>query len=235
MDNALLSRLYLLLNEVQSELRSYELVDLNLYHQIIEGRKNNISNDFQILNTLFPSLTKEELANLLLFFKMLTTQYNQDKVDLVGTLPIPSPNVRKTVGVVRQLVNEANNHILLTGYAISEFFNDIFELVLMKNTQGVQVDLYVDDNQQVASFLNQFKPNEHQVRIYRYQGKETFSSLHAKVMVVDYQKAFVSSANLSYNGIVNNLELGTLIEGKKVTVINQIFNELLSKGYFKRI
>lgn len=234
MDNVLLSKFYLLLNEIEAELKSYETTDMELYSSIIEGRKNSMSKDFPLLLTLFPSLSKEELSNLLVFIKLLSSKYSQDKVDIVGTLPISVTNVRKTVGVVRQLLNEARSHILITGYAISEYFADIFELVLMKNKNGVQVDLYVDDNQMVTQFLDQIKDKDHLLKIYTYQGKD-FSSLHAKVIIVDYQKAFVSSANLSYNGIVNNLELGTLISGKKVTALTQIFEELNSQGYFKKV
>lgn len=234
MDNVLLSKFYLLLNEIEAEFKSYETTDIELYSSIIEGRKNSMSKDFPLLLTLFPSLSKEELSNLLVFIKLLSAKYSQDKVDIVGTLPISVTNVRKTVGVVRQLLNEARSHILITGYAISEYFADIFELVLVKNKNGVQVDLYVDDNQMVTQFIDQIKDKDHQLNIYTYQGKD-FSSLHAKVIIVDYQKAFVSSANLSYNGIVNNLELGTLISGKKVTALTQIFEELNSQGYFKKL
>jgi phosphatidylserine/phosphatidylglycerophosphate/cardiolipin synthase-like enzyme len=234
MDNVLLSKFYLILNEVEAELKSYEMTDMELYSSIIEGRKNSMSKDFPLLLSLFPSLSKEELGNLLVLIKLLTTKYSQDKVDIVGTLPIAVPNVRKTVGVVRQLLTEAKSHILITGYAISEYFTDIFDLVLAKNSNGVQVDLYVDDNQRVSQFLNQIKNKDHLLNIYTYQGKD-FSSLHAKVLTVDYQKAFVSSANLSYNGIVNNLELGTLISGKKVTALTQIFEDLKNQGYFKKL
>jgi phosphatidylserine/phosphatidylglycerophosphate/cardiolipin synthase-like enzyme len=55
----------------------------------------------------------------------------------------------------------------------------------------------------------------------------------SKSNLVYNQKAFVSSANLSYNGIVNNLEIGSLITGKKVTALNQIFNEMYSQGTLK--
>ncbi|MEH7309269.1 phospholipase D-like domain-containing protein [Neobacillus drentensis] len=234
MDNVLLSKFYLLLNEIEAELKSYEMTDMELYSSIIEGRKNSMSKDFPLLLTLFPSLSKEELGNLLVLIKLLNTKYRQDKVDIVGTLPITVPSIRKTVGVVRQLLNEAKSHILITGYAITEYFTDIFDLVLAKNSNGVQVDLYVDDNQRVTQFLNQIKNKDHQLNIYTYQGKD-FSALHAKVLTIDYQKAFVSSANLSYNGIVNNLELGTLITGKKVTALTQIFEELNTQGYFRKL
>lgn len=234
MDNVLLSKFYLLLNEIEAELKSYEMTEMELYSSILEGRKNSMSKDFPLLLTLFPSLSKDELANLLVFIKLLNTKYSQEKVDLVGTLPISLSNIRRTVGVVRQLLNEAQSHILITGYAISEYFNDIFNLVISQNNKGLKVDLYVDDNKHVSQFLNQIKDKAHSINIYTYQGNE-YSSLHAKVIVVDYQKAFVSSANLSYNGIVNNLELGTLITGKKASALSQIFDELYSKGYFKRL
>lgn len=233
MDTVLLSKLYLLLDEIEAEMRSYETTNIELYSSLLEGRGNLLSKEFSLLLSLFPSISPEELDRMLVLIKLLTDRYNQNKIDIVGTLPIPISNVRRTVGVVRQLLNESKSHILLTGYAISEYFNDIFELVLAKSSQGIKVDLFVDNNQRVAGFLRQLEEKNHSINIYTYQGKDTYSSLHAKVLIVDYQKAFVSSSNLSYNGIMNNLELGTLITGKKVITLKQIFDELLIEGYFK--
>lgn len=52
----------------------------------------------------------------------------------------------------------------------------------------------------------------------------------------DNQKVFVSSSNLSYNGIVNNIEIGTLIEGrKKVDSIDDLFKKLKLKDMFVEI
>lgn len=234
MDNVLFSKLYLLLDEIESEVKSYEMVELELYSSIVQGRNNYLSKDFPLLLTLFPSLTNEEVGNLLILLKLFSAKYSQEKIDLVGTLPIAIPNVRKTIGVVRQLINEAKTHILITGYAISEYFNDIFDLVLARSEQGIQVDLYVDNNEQVSQFLKQFKGRNHKVNIYNYSGKG-FSSLHAKLLVIDFQKAFVSSSNLSYNGIINNLEIGTLITGKKALSLTRIFDELYTQGYFKKL
>ena len=70
---------------------------------------------------------------------------------------------------------------------------------------------------------------------YKYQKNESLSSLHAKVIVVDNQKAFVSSSNLSYNGMVNNVEIGTIIRGAKVREIDNLFKQLIDNRYFIKI
>lgn len=124
---------------------------------------------------------------------------------------------------------------MITGYSISEYSREIFESILRKSQRGIHVEIYINDDQNVSESLERFncRPGKY-LKIYRYMKKDEkeFSALHAKVIVVDKRRAFISSSNLSYNGIINNIELGTLIKTKKAASIHKIFEVLTETGYF---
>ncbi|WP_423827215.1 phospholipase D-like domain-containing protein [Sharpea azabuensis] len=43
------------------------------------------------------------------------------------------------------------------------------------------------------------------------------AALHAKVISVEQKKTLITSANLSYHGQQGNIELGMLVESKKLS------------------
>lgn len=56
------------------------------------------------------------------------------------------------------------------------------------------------------------------------------SSTHAKIMVADYNQAYVGSAELRKNSLVANFEVGCLIKGPQVYGICEIFDLMFSSG-----
>jgi hypothetical protein len=56
------------------------------------------------------------------------------------------------------------------------------------------------------------------------------SSTHAKIMVADYNQAYVGSAELRKNSLVANFEVGCLIKGPHVYGICEIFDLMFSSG-----
>ena len=58
------------------------------------------------------------------------------------------------------------------------------------------------------------------------------AALHAKIISVDGCKSLISSANLSYHGLEKNIEIGCVIESKKVA--NNI-KKLLEQLYFQKV
>jgi phosphatidylserine/phosphatidylglycerophosphate/cardiolipin synthase-like enzyme len=51
---------------------------------------------------------------------------------------------------------------------------------------------------------------------------------HLKVVMADGARAYVGSANLTWGGLVTNLEIGALVEGAKVAVLEDVFASLLT-------
>lgn len=59
--------------------------------------------------------------------------------------------------------------------------------------------------------------------------------MHAKIAVFDNKHALISSSNLSYNGIINNIEIGNLLHGEKVGELETLFEEMLERRLFKEL
>ena len=66
--------------------------------------------------------------------------------------------------------------------------------------------------------------------------EERMAALHAKVISVDQQQTLITSANLSYHGQQGNIELGTLIESKRIAKqIDDMFTKLIFSKVFSEV
>ncbi|MBB3907324.1 phospholipase D-like domain-containing protein [Anoxybacteroides rupiense] len=204
--------------------------DLDLYSHLIQAER--------IFQELFPNLSVDEVRNLLLLLKIISNRSKEGlhRVEIVSS-GIPNTNIpiRETVGVIRQLLFEASQYIGMTGYAISPYFHQLSDLLEHKGRQGVTLEIFIENNhnENLKYFLEHL--NIENLKVYKYNNTSRHSALHAKTIVVDYRVALITSANLSYNGMINNIEIGALIEGKQVENIVKIFEELKTRGLFESI
>ncbi|MBU8724241.1 phospholipase D-like domain-containing protein [Bacillus subtilis] len=78
------------------------------------------------------------------------------------------------------------------------------ERVLEKAFYGVSVNIFLDRNLLTMRYIENIRRINFlgNFNVYVYKDSQGYSALHAKVIMVDEEKAFVSSVNLSYNGIV---------------------------------
>lgn len=143
---------------------------------------------------------------------------------------MPGAASRDTSVVVRELFSNAESSVLIAGFAIShgnEIFRALAERMASVPTLAVRMFLNVPRNDAdrasndeiLHSFDLTFK-NKHwpwakyPEVFYDPRALETnFSkraSLHAKCLVVDGVKCFVSSANFTESGQARNIEVGDL-------------------------
>ena len=62
------------------------------------------------------------------------------------------------------------------------------------------------------------------------------SALHAKVLSIDGIQSLISSANLSYHGMMGNIELGCHIESARIAKeIDEVFKQLIFQKVFRRV
>ena len=62
------------------------------------------------------------------------------------------------------------------------------------------------------------------------------SALHDKVISVDQEKTFITSANLSYHGQEGNIELGILVKSVEIAKqIDDVFTHLVLTKVVKEI
>lgn len=187
----------------------------------------------------FPSLTEEEIYNVIQIAISLYSYKVHENVELVITAPNSFKlKALKTSIVVHDLINNAQRSITLTGYSISEYFAGLLEELLDKSRKGVYVNLYVNDfvgKQEQLDKLKLYKGRF--LNIYDYnKGSDRMAALHAKMLVVDGFKTFISSSNLSYHGLEGNIEMGVLINSnKKANNVEELFKQLRAQKVFTKL
>lgn len=151
--------------------------------------------------------------------------------ELVWTGPeAPAGTARDTAVVLRELFESARESVILAGYSFDHAQDVLAPLHRSMQTYGVEARFFVDvpqieraayDEEYLSAHLSAFLDanwpfGEPRPRIF-YDKRALlpgppFCSLHAKCVVVDGLKAFVSSANFTQRGQERNIEVGVLIE-----------------------
>jgi phosphatidylserine/phosphatidylglycerophosphate/cardiolipin synthase-like enzyme len=184
-------------------------------------------------------LTEEGLAaeHLALFLDILASERESRQavdasVELVSTGPeavgLPA---RDTRIVVRELFRQAEQSVLVAGYAVYQG-RDVFRALAerMEVTPGLKVRMFLDvqrprgdtsrSSEVLRRFAERFRTREwpgprlpevfYDPRSLDLKGAKR-ASLHAKCVVVDDQVAFISSANFTEAAQARNIEVGALI------------------------
>jgi len=70
------------------------------------------------------------------------------------------------------------------------------------------------------------------IRNYYFQTEEKrlASSIHAKLIIVDNNKAYIGSGEIRENSFTKNLEIGVILKGEKVQELAFVFDNLFSKS-----
>lgn len=185
----------------------------------------------------FVNCSEDQIMDILSLCVNLYAKEHNETAELV----ITSPNsfrvkARKTKDVIYSLVSKAEKSIVITGYAISDYFSELLDVIINKSQQGVYVTLYVNDLEKQKSVLERLLSYQSRfLRIYEYQKDkdDKMAALHAKILVVDKEMALISSANLSYHGMQGNIEMGLLIKSvDKAKQIEDLLKELVRMKVF---
>lgn len=203
------------------------------------------------------SFTAPQAARLL---KAVVDGRHRDQ-SLVPDLVVSGPDVAgvptaDTQAVVQSLFQEAESEIILAGYA---FYNGklLFERLAerMKQRHGLRVIFHVDvprrsgdttsDDAIVLRYADEFKkrhwPWDQAPEIYydpRALSTESHirASLHAKVVVVDKSKLFLTSANFTEAAQQRNIEMGVFIRTPYIAEqIVSYFEGLRNSGQLARL
>lgn len=193
-----------------------------------------------IIREQFSALSDEKIDELVMIVSRLVQKNKGDLVEIVTTTPISfKTKNRKTYPVLEETILSAKKSITLTGYSVSDHFNELLKLISLKSKQGIHVELFLNDYETMKKVFNDIDiKNKSFLKVYNYSGVEgdVMASLHAKTLVVDEEKVFISSANLSYHGMISNIEIGVLIESKsKASQVLEIFRELKRTRIFEQI
>jgi phosphatidylserine/phosphatidylglycerophosphate/cardiolipin synthase-like enzyme len=173
-------------------------------------------------------------------------------LDLVWTGPdVHGSQARDTAVVVRELFQAARRSVLVAGFAFDHAEDILRPLHTVMKTHGVDATLFIDlskwtnamipgDPGEAAAdtFLAQNWPFGDPRPALYYDPRTPFRnpevSLHAKCVVIDELRTFVTSANFTGRAQSRNLELGVLIEDSAFArQITQQWRGLVSAGFFK--
>jgi len=180
-----------------------------------------------------------------------------DLLDLVVTGPSTSGAAnRDTSVVVDDLFRNAEATVLLAGYAVyggRRVFQALGERMLA--VPNLKVRMFLDiqrrpgdtsaSTEVVRRFIHNFEtvewPEQVALPEIYYDPRSlslergTRAVLHAKCVVVDGQKAFISSANFTEAAFERNVEVGLLLHSASIAMqLSQFFDSLLNAAHFSR-
>lgn len=190
---------------------------------------------YSAIRQRYPSLSEKEASEISKMILSLSYQQPKELVSLVVTAP-PSFSIRakSTKNTIDSMIKNAQKSILITGYSLSDYFNELVDTIILKSQSGVFVEFFFNniEAQQYADKLVRYKG--HFLRIYNYfPNNDALSALHAKVLSVDGKDTLITSANLSYHGQEGNIELGTIIESDMFAKqVKDVFVQLVFKKVF---
>lgn len=149
--------------------------------------------------------------------------------ELVWTGPeAAGGTARDTAVVLRELFESTRESVILAGYSFDHAQEVLAPLHVSMRDHGVRASFFVDIAQPEAGqedghlgrqldgfFATNWPFGDPKPRVYydkrSLKAGPPWSSMHAKCVVVDGARAFVSSANFTQRGQERNIEVGVLI------------------------
>lgn len=135
-----------------------------------------------------------------------------------------------------RLFEQANDEVTIVAYAVSSAAAMLFEQLETVLQRGIRVRLLVNRFALQPAGV-QRKCHElqrsfsHLMQVYSFIPQSNEADLHAKIILVDRKYALVGSANLSLRGLMDNHELGVVIEGAGAADIARAIDQLLASSY----
>ncbi len=209
-------------------------------------KEYNLKKDEKVFDTtidelkkIFPSCSENDLNKFLNVIINLEKEKKTEKSKIVFTGPTSFLfKQTKIWDVVKNMLSSAKQSITLTGYSVSDYFDEMIDLLSQKSMDCVYINLYINDfekHKETLCNLLAYKSTNKHIRIYKYIQPEDdkMAALHAKMIVVDGCKSLISSANLSYHGMEGNIEAGIYIESEdKGREIEELLKNLKTMRVF---
>lgn len=162
-------------------------------------------------------------------------------LELIWTGPNSiSTTMRRTDQALLELINGATTRLLIVSFAVykAQSIVNAIENAIRRN---VEVLFVLEDATESQGKISLSGIKAFSDSVFRFASFYTwpienrplnaegkYGSLHVKVAVADYKKAFISSANLTDYAMDLNMELGVLIEDEEIgNRIDHLFSDLI--------
>lgn len=216
-------KLDILLNEIKESAGAYSSPP----HEII----SKIQKEFH-------GISEKDAMNIYKLTAGALDDLHKEKSTLVITAP-PSFSIRarSTDSTVSSMISKARESIIITGYSLSSYFDNMMDCIIQKSQEGVLVRFFANDIEKQPQYEKLKRYKGQFLRLYNYKNKDdAMAALHAKVISVDAKETLITSANLSYHGQQGNIEFGILVESAKIAKqIDDVFTKLLFQKMFAEI
>lgn len=214
-------------------------INLDLFlNELFESAQVEFDNAVNAIMKRYPSLDAKEAYEICSMILTSETEKPQDLVSLAITAP-PSFSIKakSTKNTVDGMLKNSQKSIIITGYSLSEYFDNLIDIIIQKSQSGVFVEFFINniEAQRNVDKLNRYKGRF--LKIYNYSSRnDAMSTLHAKVISIDGRETLITSANLSYHGQEGNIELGTFIRSEQIAKqVTDIFTQLVFKKVFVEV
>ncbi len=141
-------------------------------------------------------------------------------------------NLRMIAPVVRELLDSAEREIQIATYVISAGGMTLIKKLRDALNRGVSVKFIINSLNPdiiphgVRKELMTLQEEYPHFTLIEFEKKYPGEMLHAKVIVVDREKAIIGSMNLTRSGLNLNHEVAVLVEGKGVEELAYILDTI---------
>jgi phosphatidylserine/phosphatidylglycerophosphate/cardiolipin synthase-like enzyme len=160
-------------------------------------------------------------------------EQSADKVDVVCTAPVQfEVPVRATFATMIQMVQEARSEIVVVGYVFTTGASEFVKRVSHARQRGLTVTIVGNRmRQSVAALRETWGPGPGPA-VYSREGdpNDEMASLHAKLLICDKQTALVTSANFSFHGFHENIEMGLRVRSPSVARLSDFVRQLIASS-----
>jgi cardiolipin synthase len=147
--------------------------------------------------------------------------------------------VGSIVTAIEEMLVGAKKEVHILAYAVSDGAEQLFAILSDKLREGVRVTMII----QRLDMQYHSAPARLKSLAASYPGTfllfdftpDESEALHAKCVIADRKVALVGSANLSFNGLIRNHELGIVIEGPAAGDLAGIIEQLQSHPDARRV
>jgi phosphatidylserine/phosphatidylglycerophosphate/cardiolipin synthase-like enzyme len=169
--------------------------------------------------------------------RMIRTR-NDNVVEVVCTAPsrlgVP---VRTTFATAGEMIRDARHEVILIGYLFTEGARVLLkELVRAQIDRGVRVMLIGNRMDECLPFLDAIWPSDStrpKIFTREIDREDPMAALHAKLLICDNGVALVTSANFSYHGLHENIEIGVKVRSAAIARLVELFQAMIASGELK--
>lgn len=166
------------------------------------------------------------------------SEAEQPRVQLAWTGPnTATTHARTTLGALLDVIDSANHDVIIVGYSITQGATQVFERLAAAQHRGARVTLIGNRIEHRLSILQSLWPVARLPTLYtrRADPQDPMSALHAKLAIVDGKRLLVTSANLTYHGLVGNIEVGVIVEGPVAHDVLLLIQDLIARGVLEQV